>query len=80
MGLFEAIRSSLKPKADTVALVERLAKRQVPFYCLSNMPASTFSGLRGQHAFWSAFRGIVILDEIKVIKPQRELEHLLLAE
>jgi FMN phosphatase YigB (HAD superfamily) len=63
-GLFAAIRHSLKPKADTVALIERLAKRQIPLYCLSNMSAGTFKYLREKHAFWTAFRGIVISGEI----------------
>jgi putative hydrolase of the HAD superfamily len=76
--LFEAIRSSLRPKADTVALVESLAQRDVPLYCLSNMPASTFAYLREQHAFWSAFRGIVISGEIKMMKPEREIFEYLL--
>src|ERR1700675_615199 len=77
-GLFEAVRSSLQPKADTVALVERLAQRQIPLYCLSNMAASTFAYLREQHAFWDAFRGIVISGEIKMAKPEREIFEYLL--
>jgi putative hydrolase of the HAD superfamily len=77
-GLFEAVRSSLQPKADTVALVERLAQRQVPLYCLSNMAASTFAYLRAQHGFWDAFRGIVISGEIKMMKPEREIFEYLL--
>lgn len=76
--LFEAIRSSLKPKTDTVALLRSLAQRQVPLYCLSNMAASTFSFLREQHAFWDAFRGIVISGEIKMAKPEREIFEYLL--
>src|SRR5271169_5625104 len=39
-GLFEAIRGSLRPKLDTIALLEGLARRGVPLYCLSNMSAS----------------------------------------
>jgi putative hydrolase of the HAD superfamily len=78
LGLFEAIRSSLIPKADTVALLKRLAQRQVPLYCLSNMPASTFAYLREQHTFWDAFRGIVISGEIKMAKPEREIFEYLL--
>jgi putative hydrolase of the HAD superfamily len=58
-GLFEVIRNSLKPKDDTVALIERLAQRQIPLYCLSNMSGSTFAYVREKHAFWTAFRGIV---------------------
>jgi putative hydrolase of the HAD superfamily len=77
-GLFEAIRCSLKPKADTVALLQSLSQRQVPLYCLSNMAASTFAYLREQHAFWEAFRGIVISGEIKMAKPDREIFEYLL--
>lgn len=78
-GLFDAIRGSLQPKADTVALMESLTRRQVPLYCLSNMPASTFAYLRERHAFWAVFRGIVISGEIKMMKPEREIfDYLLL--
>jgi putative hydrolase of the HAD superfamily len=72
-GLLEAARNSLRPKADTVDLLERLATRGVPLYCLSNMPASTFSHLRERYAFWPVFRGIVISGEIKMMKPEREI-------
>lgn len=72
-GLMEAIRKSLQPKVDTLLLLEDLARRQVPLYCLSNMPASTFAYLRERYDFWTAFRGIVISGEIKMMKPEREI-------
>jgi putative hydrolase of the HAD superfamily len=76
--LLEAVRESLKPKPDTVALLERLAQRGVPLYCLSNMPATTFAYLRDRYAFWPAFRGIVISGEIRMVKPDPEIfRHLL---
>jgi putative hydrolase of the HAD superfamily len=78
VGLFEAIRISLKPKADTVALVESLAQRHVPLYCLSNMPATTFAYLRPRHSFWAVFRGIVISGEIRMMKPEPEIFQYLL--
>ncbi len=78
VGLFEAVRRSLQPKADTVALLERLARRHVPLYCLSNMAASTYGYLRGRHKFWVAFQGIVISGEIKMMKPEREIFEYLL--
>jgi putative hydrolase of the HAD superfamily len=77
-GLFDAVRRSLRPKADTVALVKSLARRDVPLYCLSNMPASTFAYLREQQAFWNVFKGIVISGEIKMAKPEREIFEYLL--
>jgi putative hydrolase of the HAD superfamily len=77
-GLFAAVRGSLRPKRDTVALIERLARREVPLYCLSNMPASTFSHLKDRHAFWPLFRGIVISGEIRMMKPEPEIFEYLL--
>lgn len=77
-GLFDAVRSSLTPKADTVALLQCLSQRQVPLYCLSNMPAGTFAYLRELHAFWNVFTGIVISGEIKMAKPEREIFEYLL--
>lgn len=76
--LFDAIRSSLRPKPDTMELIARLVQRGVPLYCLSNMAASTFVYLREKHAFWTAFRGIVISGEIEVMKPDREIFEYLL--
>jgi putative hydrolase of the HAD superfamily len=72
-GLFDAVRGSLKPKPDTLALLDRLAQRQVPLYCLSNMPESTFSHLRRQYEFWTVFQGIVISGQIQMMKPEREI-------
>jgi len=76
--LLETVRRSLQPKPDTVALLERLAQRGVPLYCLSNMPATTFAYLKDRYGFWTAFRGIVISGEIQMLKPDRDIyEHLL---
>ncbi len=77
-GLFAAIRGSLRPKLDTIALLEGLARRGVPLYCLSNMPASTFAHLRERHEFWAWFHGIVISGEVKMAKPEQEIFRYLL--
>jgi putative hydrolase of the HAD superfamily len=78
VGLFEAIRASLRPKADTLALLEHLVRREVPLYCLSNMSATTFTHLRERHAFFSMFKGIVISGQINLMKPEPEIfEHVL---
>jgi putative hydrolase of the HAD superfamily len=79
LRLLEAVRQSLQPKPDTVALIERLAQRQVPLYCLSNIPATTYTYLRQRYDFWPAFRGIVISGEINMMKPEREIFEYLLA-
>jgi HAD superfamily hydrolase (TIGR01509 family) len=78
-GLLDAVRASLKPKMDTLALLERLGRRQVPLYCLSNMSAATFAYLRERHAFWDWFRGIVISGEVKLMKPEPEIFEYLLS-
>jgi len=68
-ALLEFVRESLVPLPETVELVHTLAARAVPLYGLSNMPASTFSYLRGRHDHWKLFQGIVISGEVKLIKP-----------
>ncbi len=77
-GLFAFVRDSLRPKADTVALLKSLAVRGVPLYCLSNMPLEIFSHLQGRFGFWDLFRGIVISGEIRLVKPQPEIFEYLL--
>ena len=77
-GLMDVVRASLKPKTDTLALLERLGLRQVPLYCLSNMSAPTFAYLREQHTFWDQFRGIVISGEVNMMKPEPEIFEYLL--
>jgi HAD superfamily hydrolase (TIGR01509 family) len=77
-NLFEVVRASLQPKTDTLALLASLAARQVPLYCLSNMPPGTFAYLRGRFEFWELFDGIVISGEINMVKPQPEIFEYLL--
>ena len=72
-NLFEVVRDSLQPKMDTVALLDALAARRVPLYCLSNMPAQTYAYLRERFDFWRSFTGIVISGEVRMVKPQPEI-------
>ena len=77
-ALLEATRESLGVKADTVRLLRSLHARGIPLYCVSDMPVSVYSYLRGRHDFWSAFSGIAISGELGVMKPGREIfDHLL---
>jgi putative hydrolase of the HAD superfamily len=76
--LFEDIRASLQPKADTLALLATLEARRVPLYCLSNMPAESFAYLGKRFDFWRRFDGIVISGEVKMVKPQAEIFEYLL--
>jgi putative hydrolase of the HAD superfamily len=77
-GLLDAVRGSLHTRPDTVMLLEKLAARGVPLYCLSNMSSDMFAYLRARHSFWGAFRGIVISGDIKMLKPEREIFEFLL--
>jgi putative hydrolase of the HAD superfamily len=78
-GLFQAVRESLHTKSDTVALLEKLHARGVPLYCLSNISADIFEYLRERHSFWHVFKGIVISGAIRMMKPEPEIFHHLLA-
>jgi putative hydrolase of the HAD superfamily len=77
-NLFEAIRDSLQPKADSIALLASLGARRVPLYCLSNMPAESFAYLGKRFDFWRHFHGIVISGEVRMAKPQAEIFEYLL--
>jgi HAD superfamily hydrolase (TIGR01509 family) len=77
-SLFEAIRGSLQPKADSIALLASLGARRVPLYCLSNMPAESFAYLGKRFDFWRHFHGIVISGEVRMAKPQAEIFEYLL--
>ncbi len=68
-ALLHLVKESLVPIPETVALVHELAGRGVPLYGLCNMPASTFTYLRGRYHHWNLFQGIVISGEVKLIKP-----------
>jgi putative hydrolase of the HAD superfamily len=76
--LFEAVRESLQPKLDTVALLASLAVRRVPLYCLTNMPPGVYAWLRERFEFWELFAGIVASGEINLVKPQPEIFEYLL--
>lgn len=72
-ALMQAVRDSLQPIPETLEILEDLARRGIPLYCLSNMAASTADHLRRQHTFWNFFRGIVISGEVKLMKPDPEI-------
>lgn len=80
VGLFNAIRCSLLPKQDTVELINRLSQRNIPLYCLSNMPISTFAYLQQQHTIFKIFEGIVISGEVKMMKPENQIFEYLLKQ
>jgi putative hydrolase of the HAD superfamily len=74
--LMQVAWASLTPIAETWRLVEELAERQIPLYCLSNIASSTFADLKKRYDCWDVFRGIVISGEVRMIKPERAIfEH-----
>jgi putative hydrolase of the HAD superfamily len=76
--LFEVIRDSLVPKPDTAELLQSLRDRDVPLYCLSNMPAGIYHELRAKHDFWRHFQGVVISGLVGMVKPEPQIYQYLL--
>jgi putative hydrolase of the HAD superfamily len=68
--LLRAVRDSLQPIPETVALMRELAAAGVPLYCLSNMHAEIAAWLLRTHDFWPVFRGIVFSADERLIKPE----------
>jgi len=76
--LLQVVRESLTPLEASWAMLHELHQQGYPLYCLSNMPASTFSFLKSRYDCWHVFQGIVISGEIGMMKPERAIfEHLL---
>jgi FMN phosphatase YigB (HAD superfamily) len=74
-ALLDAIKDSLAPMPESLALLEELVRRDVPLYGLSNMAASIFALLKSRHDHWDRFRGIVISGEIGLVKPDPAIFH-----
>jgi 2-haloacid dehalogenase len=55
--------------AETVEILEALARARVPLFALSNWSAETFPAARQMFPFLSRFDGIVISGEVRVNKP-----------
>ena len=76
-ALFDHLRAELKPIEPTVALLRELRAQGFKLYGLSNMSATIFAYLSGQHDFFKLFDGIVVSAAVKLLKPEPEIyEHL----
>ena len=75
--LMQLARASLTPITETWRLVDELAERGIPLYCLSNMASATFDDLKERYNYWDVFRGIVISADVKMIKPERAIFELI---
>lgn len=72
-AFMEYVKDSLTPIEESFAIAHALAKRGIPLYGLSNMPAFMFSDLRRRYTHWAIFRGIVISGEVRLVKPNRAI-------
>jgi len=76
--LLHDVRLSLTPLEPSWAMLHELHQQGYPLYCLSNMPATTFTFLKSRYDRWHVFKGIVISGEIGMMKPEQAIfEHLL---
>lgn len=76
--LWDVCGDMMRPKPDTIQLMQDLAAQKIPLYILSNMPVERYAYLRQQHNFWPLFQGIVISGQIQLVKPDAAIyEHLL---
>ena len=66
------------PIEGTVALFERLHQNGHDLYGLSNWSAEKYAVAKEQFSFLNRFKNIVVSGEVKVIKPNPEIYHLLL--
>lgn len=78
-ALMDGMRESLAAKPATIDLLRSLRRREIPLYCLSDMPIAVYAYLRKRYDFWDAFRGIVISGEVRLMKPEPEVFKYLLA-
>ena len=74
------VPASLKPKPETVALMERLKAAGHRLYCLSNMHVASIAHLEASHGFFDLFDGTAISCRLKLCKPEPAIyEHALKA-
>ena len=66
--------------AGTVEILHRLKAKGYPLYGLSNWSAETFPLVRGEYPFFDEFDYILLSGEVRLIKPEPEIYHLLLSK
>jgi 2-haloacid dehalogenase len=64
--------------SGTVEIVKKLKQKGYPLYGLSNWSAETFPIARRKYPFFDLFDDIILSGEVKLIKPETEIFHLLL--
>lgn len=63
---------------DTVAILERLAERQVPLYAITNYSSEKWAETRARFPFFRHFRDIVVSGDEKLLKPDPAIYRLCL--
>jgi len=69
----------LGPIDGTVAILEELSRRGAPLYAITNWNQDKFRETKGRFAFLGLFRDIVVSGDERLIKPDPEIYHLLMA-
>jgi len=67
---FDTVLASLRLKADTVALMQRMHAAGHKLYCLSNMPHHALAYLERSYTFWDLFSARVISCQVGMCKPE----------
>jgi 2-haloacid dehalogenase len=73
----KSITGSIK---GTVEILQKLKNKPYPLYGLSNWSAETFPFMLEDFSFFDKFDEIVYSGEVKLIKPEPEIYHLLLSK
>jgi len=58
------------PIAGTVAILEALARADVPLYAITNFSGDTYREARERHAFFRHFRGVAVSGDLCILKPE----------
>lgn len=77
--LLDAARNSLTPIDYGFEIFELCKASQLPAYCISNMPVSTYEFLRRRYEFFSLFRGTVVSGAVGMLKPEEAIFSLAIA-
>jgi HAD superfamily hydrolase (TIGR01509 family) len=72
-AVVDAVPGSLRPRADTVALLRRLRDDGHRVHYLSNMPAPYADHLEQVHAFMRWFESGVFSSRVRLVKPERAI-------
>ena len=68
------------PITGTVAILDRLARAHVPLYAITNFASDTFRQAQQHYAFLRLFRGVVVSDDLGILKPDPAIYQRLAAE